>query len=73
MIIHFYLLAFAIFISLFSPFFNIILVPKVKLNSCAFLQAGYVGEDVESILYKLLAVWFLAYKLDLLILFTPCL
>jgi ATP-dependent Clp protease ATP-binding subunit ClpX len=56
MIIHFYLLAFAIFISLFSPFFNIILVPKVKLNSCAFLQAGYVGEDVESILYKLLAV-----------------
>uniref|UniRef100_A0A0D3F6I9 Clp ATPase C-terminal domain-containing protein n=1 Tax=Oryza barthii TaxID=65489 RepID=A0A0D3F6I9_9ORYZ len=31
-------------------------IPKVKLNSCAFLQAGYVGEDVESILYKLLAV-----------------
>lgn len=26
---------------------------------CAILQAGYVGEDVESILYKLLTVYFI--------------
>lgn len=34
---------------------------------CSNLQAGYVGEDVESILYKLLAVcevfcWFMMFE-----------
>jgi ATP-dependent protease Clp ATPase subunit len=28
----------------------------VAMISCCYLQAGYVGEDVESILYKLLMV-----------------
>jgi hypothetical protein len=37
------------------------------------LQAGYVGEDVESILYKLLTVWFwlhIFWKIELMVLWN---
>ncbi|XP_042507475.1 CLP protease regulatory subunit CLPX3, mitochondrial-like [Macadamia integrifolia] len=33
-------------------------VPFVIADATTLTQAGYVGEDVESILYKLLTVWF---------------
>lgn len=38
-------------------------VPLILMAAtpCCSLQAGYVGEDVESILYKLLTVYFLLY------------
>lgn len=38
---------------------------STTLSLSLTMQAGYVGEDVESILYRLLMVWFMLYHVFL--------
>ncbi|CAI0438519.1 unnamed protein product [Linum tenue] len=42
---------------------RIVNVPFVIADATTLTQASYVGEDVESVLYKLLSVWFSFYSI----------